>query len=190
MKLIDYLLEDEERRRVCVFLLLLGLCLAELYYEVLFAQGILGCQNTADAIALTSVAGYRNCLLARLMFNVLQYIDTDLFVISVIIHTVSVRNILIVLLTWAYLEARPRDRHHDSHRLTLFILIIVFFIKSGLFVTAAIKAFTSGDTAQGLYWLHNGAFFIKYGGIAAMIIIMTALVSAVWHGFLENHISG
>ena len=190
MKIIDWLLETPKKRRFMVLVIVMILCLIQLYHETSFGAAILKCTKTADVIDLTRTDVYYRSFLGRLFFNAVQYSVTDGFIWSLLTHTVSFWNIMLVILIAAYLSDEGRDDLYEKGRRILFMMIVIFLLKSGMFAFAAYRAFSSTDTAIGLERLHTAGAILTYGSIITMIFILIELFVSLYGMITDSHKNG
>ncbi len=188
MKTIDWLLDSREKRACMVFLVILGLIVYQLYLETVFGAAILRCENSTDVIDLTSVPVLRSSFIGRSFFNCVQYAATDSFLWSAAVNTVRIENIILVILLIVYLTGQEMDEQFEAHRLCLFILIILFIIKAGLFGAGGYWAFSSTNTAQGLQRLHTAALILTAVSAGSLIYVLIRGFLSFYHCFLDSHI--
>ena len=181
MKIIDWLLDTAEKRRTMVYAAVMALCAMELLGEIRLAVAILKCGNTADVIAMTSVTSLRSSFLGRVFFNSVQYAATDEFLWYLLTRSIKTGNILTVLLFYICI-----DGMHDERRTDLFVMLVMFMLKAGLFAFAAIRVFQSTDTAIGLQRLHTAAGILSAISVITLLFLLIRLFTAFYRVWLDD----
>lgn len=189
MKIVEYLLDTKAKRSYFIFLLFLLLCLRELFFETVFGFQILNSNNTKDVLNLVQNSFLRGSLVSQVVFNYLQYSQTNGFVKAFIIHTIKIKDLLMLLLMAIYLKGGQDDFGYEKNRITTLVLVISYIVKFSLFMFSTIHAFGSGDTAIGLARLKVGARLLSFGSFVLIIYLVIRLFISFYQCYFDNHFS-
>ena len=162
-----------------------GLFVYELFYNAVFAHYLNQCTNVADALQFVKIEALQKPLMGRLIFNYMQYVDSLNGVWKIILHTVTFKNILEIVLFAMYVMADPIPEEYKACVRSILIGWSTALALVIIFVVCFFWAFSSGDTATGLNRLLIGANILEYGSIAVLLGMLVSTFITFYRVYLE-----